>query len=98
MECEKLLDAVQNDFTKIISKGHIFPTASAIYVKEIRKGVFLLVNMCKEKENIPVQAMIARFDSIDDIGVEEPVQLLFHLKINKNEDLHHLKTYLSLSG
>ncbi|MFC4163412.1 hypothetical protein ACFOWU_07105 [Epilithonimonas zeae] len=97
MECEKLLDAVKKDFTKIVSKGDMFPAGSAIYAKQIRKGIFLIINVSKKIDNDPVHAMIGSFESIESIGVKEPIQLLFHLKINSNEDLYHLKTYLSLS-
>ena len=97
MECEKLLDAVKKDFIKITSKGEIYQKGSSIYAKEIRKGIFLIINVSKKKDNEPVQATIASFDSIESIGIKEPIQQLFHLMINNNEDLHHLKTYLSLS-
>lgn len=97
MECEKLLDAVKNDFTKIISKGGIYQKGTAIYAKEIRKGIFLMIIVQKGAGPGPVLAMIASFASVESIGVSEPIQKLFHLKINNNEDLHHLKTYLSLS-
>jgi len=97
MECEKLLDAVKNDFIKITSKGEIYQKGSAIYVKEIRKGIFLIFHVPKKKGEEPVQATIASFDSLESVGIKEPIQLLFHLKISNSEDLQHLKTYLSLS-
>ena len=95
MERKKILTALETDFTKITYKGDLFHKGTTIYVKEIKKDIFLLINVLGDKQNDPIQAMIANFDSIESVGVKKPIQLLFHLKINSNEDLHYLKTYLS---
>jgi len=97
MECTKLLEALQKDFTKIVYEGGMFPKGSALFAKEIKQGIFLLFNVPKSEGKTPVLAMIASFDHFESVGVKEPDQVLFHLKINSNEDLNHLKTYLSLA-
>lgn len=97
MECEKLLDALHKDFTRITNESKMFQKGASIYAKEIRRNIFLLICTSERKDSEPVQATIANFDCIESVGIGEPTQILFHLKINSEEDLHYLKKYLSLS-
>lgn len=90
-----LLKTLQKDFVKISNEGNLFDKGTEIYAKEIKDGIFLLFNVWDDKKKIPLQAMIANFDSAESIGIKKPDQLLFHLKINNAADLHYLKSYLS---
>lgn len=95
MEFEKLIAALKKDFTKIINEGEFFQQGTVIYVREIKKGIFLIFSVLKNHKNEPIMAIIASFDSIESIGIKKPIQLLFHLKINNNADIQYLNTYLS---
>lgn len=95
MDHKTLLNTLQKDFVKVANEGNLFEKGTAVYAKEIKGGTFLLFNVLDNKRKDPIQAMIASYDCFECIGVQEPKQLLFHLKINNVADLHYLKTYLS---
>lgn len=84
-----------NDFIKIINKSDRLIKGATIYAKEIRKNIFLLFVL--EKEDCQkINALIASFDSLESIGISEPIQLMFFLSISKDEDIHFFEKYLKL--
>jgi hypothetical protein len=93
---QRILKSLQSDdFTKIINKGKWFEENAAVYAKEIGENIFLLFVILKDKEPDDIQAFIAHFDCFESIGTKEPIQIMFYLSINENEDLHYFEKYLT---
>ncbi|WP_407405381.1 hypothetical protein [Chryseobacterium sp.] len=87
----------KNEFQKINNHFQIFDCESQIYAKEIKKNIFLLF-IIKVAEHVEkAKAIIAQFDSPENIGVKDPVQILFHLSIKEKKDLMYLDQYLKVS-
>ncbi|MFY1046317.1 hypothetical protein [Chryseobacterium sp. GP-SGM7] len=98
MNINKILKLLkQDDFAEIPNHGKWIENNSVIYAKEIKDDVFLLFVINSEQQNDAVRAMIAKFDSIENISRKEPNQLMFYLTLQKNEDLHYFEKYMNIS-
>lgn len=98
MNCHKIIQSLEaSHFAKIVNNGTWLETHSHIYAKEIKETVFLLFLIAEEKENMEdIRALIAQFDNINNIGKQEPKQILFYLSIKKKYDLHYLKKFMKV--
>lgn len=96
MNCDKIIQSLEaSNFTKIVNKGNWLETHDLIYVKEIKESVFLLFLITVEKETIEdIRALIAQFDEFNNIGQQEPKQILFYLSIKKKHDLHYFEKFM----
>ena len=83
-----------DQFTKIINKCEWLGKETILYAKEISDNLFLLFILENDKK---IRAVIARFTCITNIGVRNPEQILFHLSLQKKEDLHYFEKYLHFS-
>ncbi|MBT2620110.1 hypothetical protein [Chryseobacterium sp. ISL-6] len=82
-----------DQFTKVKSPSKLFGDGETVYAKEIGDHIFLLFIIIKNVEAESMRAFIACFDSFTSIGSKEPSQIMFHLSIKENEDLHYLEKY-----
>ena len=95
MDYENILSSLKNQrFKKVINKCKKFDAGATIYAKEIRKNIFLLFVLLKDEEDKNFHAFIANFDSVESIGVKEPLQLLFYISVKNNDDLHYFDKYM----
>lgn len=94
---QKILESLESDhFTKIINKGNWFEKNAVVYVKEIGEKIFLLFVVLKNKRLDNIKALIAHYDCFESIGIKEPIQIMFYLSINENEDMHYFEKYLEV--
>ncbi|MFL9832797.1 hypothetical protein [Chryseobacterium terrae] len=91
----KFLD--QDEFSVIPNRGKWIETGSMIYAKEIKEDIFLLFVINPELNNKSVRAMIAKFDSMENISLKEPKQLMFYLTLETTNDLHYFEKYMNIS-
>lgn len=97
MNCEKLHHSLKSErFKKIINNGKKFEKGACVYAKEINDNVFLLFVILDNLKTSKIYASLASFDSFESIGVKDPLQVMFHLDINKKEDFHYLEKYVNV--
>ncbi|KXH84259.1 hypothetical protein [Chryseobacterium kwangjuense] len=98
MDCHKILKNLKHkDFIKVSNKGEWFEDGAAIYAKEIKDNVFLLLVILKDIEIENIKAVIAHFDCFGSIGLKEPEQIMFYLSIKNKDDLHYFERFLKIS-
>lgn len=98
MDCNKILKNLKHkDFIKVSNKGEWFEDGAAIYAKEIKDNVFLLLVILKDIEIENIKAVIAHFDCFGSIGLKEPEQIMFYLSIKNKDDLHYFERFLKIS-
>ena len=87
----------QDDFTEIPNYGKWVESESVIYAKEINENIFLLFVINPELNNRSAKAMIAKFDSVENISLREPKQIMFYLTLVTTNDLHYFEKYMNIS-
>lgn len=98
MNFNKILKLLkQDDFAEIPNRGNWIKADSVIYAKEIKENIFLLFVHNPELNNKSVRAMIAKFDCLENISLQEPKQLMFYLTLEKTDDLHYFEKYMNIS-
>ncbi|WP_307448368.1 MULTISPECIES: hypothetical protein [Chryseobacterium] len=98
MNCQQIVRTLKSEhFTRVIHQGICFEKDATVYAKEIKDHVFLLFIILKEAGIENVQAQIACFDCFQNIGFEEPEQIIFCLTIKDKKDLRHFETFLHAS-
>ncbi|MFC4687120.1 hypothetical protein ACFO4P_09260 [Epilithonimonas pallida] len=98
MNCEKLQKSLKSEsFLNVINNGKKFEKEAIVYAKEISHNIFLLFVILKGLDINKIYASIANFDCFESIGCKDPIQLMFHLTINKKEDFHYFEKYVNVS-
>lgn len=98
MNCEKLQKSLKSEsFLNVINNGKKFEKEAIVYAKEINHNIFLLFVILKGLDINKIYASIANFDCFESIGCKDPIQLMFHLTINKKEDFHYFEKYVNVS-
>lgn len=98
MNFNKILKLLQqDDFSEISNHGKWIAAESVMYAKEIKENIFLLFVLNQQLNNKSVKAMIAKFDCLENISLQEPKQLMFYLTLEKTDDLHYFEKYMNIS-
>ncbi|MDR6515444.1 hypothetical protein [Chryseobacterium camelliae] len=98
MNCQQIVKTLKSEhFIQVNHRGNCFEKDATVYAKEIKDHVFLLFIILKETDIENVQAQIACFDRFQNIGFEEPEQIMFCLTIKNKKDLRHFETFLHAS-
>ncbi|TDX86645.1 hypothetical protein [Epilithonimonas xixisoli] len=98
MNLAKLLQSLKSEsFLKVQNEGVKFEKDAEIYAKEINQNIFLTFVILKDLKMKKIYATIASFDSFESIGRKDPIQMMFHININRKEDFHYFEKYVNIS-
>lgn len=86
-----------NDFVKCINTSERFVKGAIIYAKEISDNIFLLF-VLENEECEQINALLANYDALENIGVTEPYHVMFFHSICKDDDIYFFEKYFKLQN